>query len=178
MKTGKTPDDFKTLAARKGLLKEGVKAGEIVAWLKNDFGLGHGHAMAIYATFKEGKSKKEPVEKSIAKHFTGARARWKPLFDSLIAHVSRWGDDIRVAPSASYLSILRGDRKMAIVQVSGVRMDIGIKLKGAPVTQQFKSAGSWNTMMTHRVQILDVKPIDNEVMNWLRSAYEQNIKSS
>jgi hypothetical protein len=56
-KTGKTPDDFKKLAEEKGFLKNGivassVKAGEIVAWLKNDFELGHGHAMAIYATFK------------------------------------------------------------------------------------------------------------------------------
>jgi len=25
---------------------------EIVGWLKKDHGLGHGHAMAIYATFK------------------------------------------------------------------------------------------------------------------------------
>ncbi|GAB2833284.1 DUF4287 domain-containing protein [Ferruginibacter profundus] len=51
-KTGKTPEDFKKLATKKGLLTEGVKAGEIVAWLKKDFDLGHGHAMAIYATFK------------------------------------------------------------------------------------------------------------------------------
>jgi hypothetical protein len=56
-KTGKTPDDFKKLAEVKGFLKNGivvssVKAGEIVAWLKQDFELGHGHAMAIYATFK------------------------------------------------------------------------------------------------------------------------------
>jgi hypothetical protein len=55
-KTGKTPEDFKKLANKKGLLKEGVKAGEIVKWLKEDFDLGHGHAMAIYATFK-GKKK-------------------------------------------------------------------------------------------------------------------------
>jgi hypothetical protein len=46
-KTGKTPEDFRTIAVKKGLLKPGVKAGEIVAWLKKDFGLGHGHAMAI-----------------------------------------------------------------------------------------------------------------------------------
>ncbi len=46
---------FKALAEKKGLLAPGVKAGEIVAWLKKDFELGHGHAMAIYATFK-GKS--------------------------------------------------------------------------------------------------------------------------
>jgi len=51
-KTGKSPEDFKKLAEKKGLLKPGVKAGEIVDWLKKDFDLGHGHAMAIYASFK------------------------------------------------------------------------------------------------------------------------------
>ena len=51
-KTGKSPDDFKVLAEKKGLLKPGTKAGDIVAWLKKDFALGHGHAMAIYAVFK------------------------------------------------------------------------------------------------------------------------------
>lgn len=51
-KTGKTPDDFKAIAAEKGLLRPDVKAGQIVAWLKEDFDLGHGHAMAVYATLK------------------------------------------------------------------------------------------------------------------------------
>lgn len=58
-KTGKTPDDFKKLAEKKGLLKPGVKAMAIVNWLKEDFGLGHGHAMAIYATFKGIKQAKK-----------------------------------------------------------------------------------------------------------------------
>jgi hypothetical protein len=31
---------------------DAIKAGEIVTWLKEDFELGHGYAMAIYATFK------------------------------------------------------------------------------------------------------------------------------
>ena len=60
-KTGKSPGDFKKLAEKKGFLKNGeifktVKATEITNWLKEEFELGHGHAMAIYATFK-GKSK-------------------------------------------------------------------------------------------------------------------------
>ncbi len=60
-KTGKNSADFRKLAAQKGLtdsdkIKDGVKAGEIVQWLKEDFGLGHGHAMAIYALLKGIKS--------------------------------------------------------------------------------------------------------------------------
>lgn len=54
-KTGKTPEDFKKLAEEKGFLKDGkleAKATEITNWLKDEFELGHGHAMAIYATFK------------------------------------------------------------------------------------------------------------------------------
>lgn len=56
-KTGKTVDDFKKIAEKKGFLVKGklsptVKAGEIIAWLKEDFELGHGHSMAIYAAFK------------------------------------------------------------------------------------------------------------------------------
>lgn len=56
-KTGKTPEDFKKLAEKKGFLKNGelvktIKATEVTNWLKEEFELGHGHAMAIYATFK------------------------------------------------------------------------------------------------------------------------------
>lgn len=56
-KTGKSPADFKQMAADKGLasehgLAEGIKAGEIINWLKQDFNLGHGHAMAIVAVLK------------------------------------------------------------------------------------------------------------------------------
>lgn len=56
-KTGKSPADFEKLAAAhgftvKGKLREGLKVGEVIAWLKKDFALGHGHAMAIVALLK------------------------------------------------------------------------------------------------------------------------------
>lgn len=64
-KTGKTPADFRAIAERKGFTKKGrlvagVKAGEIVKWLKEDFQLGHGHAMAIFALLKGTKSEDSP----------------------------------------------------------------------------------------------------------------------
>ena len=53
-KTGKGPEELQALADANGLseagrLRPGVKAGQVVDWLKADFDLGHGHAMAIYA---------------------------------------------------------------------------------------------------------------------------------
>lgn len=56
-KTGQGPDDFRRMAAAKGFtdqgrLKASVKAGEVIAWLKADYELGHGHAMAIVALLK------------------------------------------------------------------------------------------------------------------------------
>jgi hypothetical protein len=60
-KTGKNADDLKALADARGLseggkLRPGVKAGEVTDWMKNEYGLGHGHAMAVYALLS-GKKK-------------------------------------------------------------------------------------------------------------------------
>jgi len=52
-KTGKTPEQFKAAAIRAGVLKPDMKAGELVTWLKQEFDLGHGHSMALWAVFKD-----------------------------------------------------------------------------------------------------------------------------
>jgi hypothetical protein len=56
-KTGHSPDDFRRLAAEKGYTQDGaikptVKATDILNWLKTEFSLGHGHAMAIFTLLK------------------------------------------------------------------------------------------------------------------------------
>lgn len=48
--TGITPREFVDLAAGKNLTKH----GEIVAWLKTEHGLGHGHATAISRLITKG----------------------------------------------------------------------------------------------------------------------------
>lgn len=53
-KTGKTPHEFIDLAKEKGFDNPKTKAGEIIAWLAKDFGLGRGHAMAIVYIIKNG----------------------------------------------------------------------------------------------------------------------------
>ncbi len=52
-KTGKTPNEFIALANERGYGPD-TKSGEIVAWLKDDFELGRGHAMALVHVIKNG----------------------------------------------------------------------------------------------------------------------------
>ncbi|MGI0090525.1 MAG: DUF4287 domain-containing protein [Nitrososphaerales archaeon] len=74
VQTGKTPEDFIAQAKKKGFIKNGVvvaKHGEIIAWLKSEFKLGHGHANAIvlYMKYPEVAKKKmlEDIRKTKAK---------------------------------------------------------------------------------------------------------------
>ena len=53
-KTGLTPRQFIQLAHAKGLDDPKVKAGAIVDWLKHDYDLGRGHAMALVHVIKKG----------------------------------------------------------------------------------------------------------------------------
>lgn len=51
--TGIGPDEFIRLAVAKGFARPGTKATAITDWLKADYGLGHGHAMAIVKLLKD-----------------------------------------------------------------------------------------------------------------------------
>ena len=53
-KTGTTPAEFIAMAKERGFDDPSTKAGGIVDWLKQDFGLGRGHAMALVHVIKNG----------------------------------------------------------------------------------------------------------------------------
>jgi Domain of unknown function (DUF4287)/Domain of unknown function (DUF5655) len=168
-KTGKTPADFAKLAAEKGLTKH----GEIVAWLKTDFGLGHGHANAIVAVLLKSDSRSASSDEKLGALFSGKKAHWREASEALLARIMAFGGDVEIAPNETYVNILRGKKKFALLQASSAeRLDVGIKLKGATPEGRLEAAGSWNTMVTHRVRIADPGEVDDEVLGWLKRAYE------
>ena len=52
-KTGRTPREFIEMARERGY-DETTKAGTITDWLKDDFDIGRGHAMALVHVIKNG----------------------------------------------------------------------------------------------------------------------------
>ena len=73
IKTGKTPDDFRKLAAKKGL----TKYSDVVAWLKSDFGLGHGHANAMAQLLVNADKFKAAPSDALARLFEGGKSKWR-----------------------------------------------------------------------------------------------------
>jgi hypothetical protein len=170
-KTGKTPDEFRSVAEAKGLLRDGVKAAEIIAWLKDDYGLGRGHAMAIVDTFKHAREPHLTLSEKIDRHFAATRSRWRPAVDELLAKLQAAGAATTVSPTDRYISLSKGEKKFAIVQVTAERIDVGIKLKLLPTTGRLEDAGRWNSLVTHRVRITDPHEIDDQLVGWLAQAY-------
>src|SRR5262249_55178968 len=140
---------------------------------KEDFGLGRGHAMAIVEVLKGVNSPRLDVDERIDRLFSTNKSSWHAPYDDLYAKIKEFGSDVGVDATDSYISLLKGDKKFGVIYVTGNRMDIGIKLKGAPTEGRFEEAGTWNNMVTHRVRITDPKQIDAELVTWLRQAYDK-----
>lgn len=168
-KTGKSPADFRRLAAKKGL----TKYPELTSWLKSDFGLGHGHANVIAHEIMNAEAPKVTQDEAIAKLFAGKKEKWRKPYDTLAAKLSKFGADVTVGTTSTYISLLHNGKKFGIVMPSSAeRLDIGIKFKGVAPTARLESARTWHNMVTHRVRITDPMQIDKEVLAWLKQAYE------
>ncbi len=170
-RTGKPPEQLVELARAAGLIEPGIKAGQIITWLKENHGLGRGHAMAIVAMIKKQAEPEPTRDEKVARHFSGKKAGWRPAYDGLVQQVTAFGPDANVLAGATYLSLRRAGRKFAIVQVTAERLDVGIKLRDAEANGRLEAAGTWNSMVTHRVRIQRPAEIDQELLGWLERAY-------
>ena len=172
-KTGMDPDDFQKIAAEKGLLVGDIKAGPIQKWLKEDFDLGPGHSMALISVFRERLLEQPTKEQAIDKFFAGPKAFWQLTWDELMSKVMKFGSDVALQPTDTYIGIVRGGKKFAVVATTATRMDVGLKLKGEPVTDRLTASGNWNAMCTHRVRLRDGAELDDQLVGWLRESYDR-----
>jgi hypothetical protein len=172
-KTGMDPEDFQKIAAGKGLLVGDIKAGPIQNWLRDDYDLGAGHAMALVSVFRDSLLVHSTKEEAIDKFFSGPRARWQLTWDELMASVMKFGQGVALQPTDTYIGLTRNGKKFAVVATTATRMDVGLKLKGEPVTERLTASGNWNAMCTHRVKLEDGAELDAQLTGWLREAYER-----
>lgn len=176
--TGKSLAEWAKVAKGSGLAKH----GEVVKFLKEEHGLGHGYANLVAHEAKGSvgiasgkKTTASEGEDLVAAQYSGAKADLRPIYDALIEKVKAFGSDVEIAPKKANVS-LRRSKQFALIQPSTkTRVDVGIQLKEPPrtATDRLEASGSFSSMVSHRVRLERVEDIDTEVVAYLREAYER-----
>ena len=167
--TGKSLDEM----IQSGLATGMTKHKELQTFYSDTYGLTYGNAnvLAIFARDRlKGAAGEE--ENFVDAQYQGKKAELRPLYDALIVGVEAFGDDVEIAPKRTYVS-LRRKKQFALVQPGAGRVDVGINLKGVEPAGRLEKSGSFNSMCTHRVRVAGPDDINDELLGWLRQAYDQ-----
>jgi predicted transport protein len=166
-KTGKPIEQWVGIARKAG----SAKHGDIVKHLKSE-GLTHGYANLVAHHTLQSASVHADAGDLVESQYSGPKAALRPIYDKLMKRVSAFGNDIEVSPKKAYVS-LRRKKQFAIIQPStATRLDVGINLKDAKPTARLEKSGSFNAMVSHRVRVEKAGEIDDELVGWLKEAYE------
>lgn len=167
-KTGKPLEQWLALVKK----QERGKHGEIVAWLKDEHGMGHGFANLVALRHLNPPGAAPAGDDLVAAQYAGKKAALQPLYDKLAAAVAKFGADVVLDPKKAYVS-LRRNKQFGLIQPStATRIDVGINLKGFAPTARLEASGSFNAMVSHRVRIESAADIDAELVGWLKQAYQ------
>lgn len=167
-KTGKSADYWINLVKKSGLAKHGEK----MKLLKEDHGFTHGYANTIVHLSKNDSTFNTENKNDLVDAQYKGKESLKPIYDKLVNEISKFGKDVELAPKKAYVS-LRRKKQFGLIQASTkTRVDIGVNLKGVEPSGVAEKAGSWNTMVSHRIRIENAKEVNKEVINWLKEAYK------
>jgi hypothetical protein len=60
-----------------------------------------------------------------------------------------------------------------MVKPAAKHLDVGLILPEEPTTDRFESAATFNALFSHRVRVRSVDDVDDELVGWLRRAWER-----
>ncbi|HEY3141782.1 MAG TPA: DUF4287 domain-containing protein [Acidimicrobiales bacterium] len=169
-KHGRTIAEWKSQMRSTGLQSH----KELVAWLKDEHGFGHGHASALTSHFLSAGTPKETADDKIDALFPDRKAHWRPVYDRLAGEISGFGD-VKVLPKNTLVGFGTKAQFAMLQPSTPERFDVGLKLPGVEPTDRLEAAGSWNQMMTHRVRLTNADQVDAELLAWLAQAYKASL---
>lgn len=163
-KTGKSLTEWKTLLKAKSYTKH----SEAVNFLKKEHEVTHGFANTIVSLSKdENKTPSDLIENQY-----NGKENLLSIYKSLISIVKDFGEDAKIVPKKTEVSLDRKKKFAVIKPATKTRIDLGLKLKDKATTDRLENSGPFGTMCTHRVRITDISQIDNELKEWLKEAYK------
>lgn len=165
--TGKTLEQWTGIVTKENFAKH----GEIIKFLKETHGLTHGFANLIAHKSKGSDAGSVENSDDLIKVQYKGKENHKAIYDKLIADIQTFGNDIEIAPKNAYVSLRRKKQFATLQPATKTRFEIGINLKGQEPAGKLE-AEKPNSMCSHKIKISDINEIDTEIMNWIKTAYE------
>jgi len=168
-KTGKPLDHWIAVVSQAKIEKH--KA--IIDFLKSEHGFTHG--FANFVALKTKKSDAASIDDAdlLNNQYKGKEGL-KHIYEMLVTTIDTFGGDIIMTPKKDSVSIIRKKQFALIKPATKTRIDLGLKLKDKPTTERLENSGPFGAMCTHRVRLSNTDEIDNELIGWLKEAYEES----
>jgi hypothetical protein len=164
--SGRSFADWKALARASGIEKHAA----LLAYLKDTHGLTYGYANLVAHMTKREVAEPPASGDPIDVVFSGSKAALRPINDRLLDVARAFGSDVEVAPKQTTVSLRRHKQFACITPASAKRIELGIQVKGATETERLRA---WPGGMTsHRVSLTAFDDVDDELIAWLRAAYD------
>ena len=156
---GKTIDELVLVVTESGLTKH----NEVVAMLKQRYGMSHGAAHRVSLTARNRAAPPATADSGVAPPL-------QEVYAGLLEKAVSLGKDVEQAPKRGYVS-LRRRKQFAMLQPGARWINVGLVLAKQPPKGRLESAAKWNALFTHRVRVAAKADIDDELESWLKRAY-------
>ena len=158
---GKTIAELELAVTESGL----VKHNEVVAMLKQRYGMSHAAAHRVSLTARNRAVTTPVASATVAPPL-------QAVYTRLLARAASLGEDVEQAPKKGYVS-LRRRRQFAMIQPGAKWINLGLILAQHPPSARLEPATKWNALFTHRVRLASADEIDDELETWLQTAYDE-----
>jgi hypothetical protein len=180
-KTGRSLDDWVDLAKKKAPADEKGRA----AWLKQEHGLGTNYAGWITeVSFGRGMEHIDPeiylatAEKYVNEMYSGKREALRPAYEALLKLGLSVADDVKACPCQTMVPLYRNHVIAQIKPATNSRIDVGFALKDMKPAGRLIDTGGFakKDRITHRIEVTSLEDIKDDVVKWLKKAYEMDAK--
>lgn len=181
-KTGRSLEEWIGLVKKDGPKDEKSRR----EWLKTKHKLGMNHAGWI-AERAEGKGGDIDTPETYLKaavqyveeQYAGPKEKLRPIYDELLRLGKSLGDDVKTCPCKTIVPLYRKHVFAQIKPTTNTRVDFGLCLtqyKGKLPKRLVDTGGlAKKDRITHRMELKSVAEIDDEVKQWLRTAYDLDL---
>lgn len=166
-KTGKSLEEWMQVLSTESFAKH----SEAVKFLKEKHDVTHGFANTIVTLSKKENTTEEDL---VGNQYKGKESLF-PIYEKLLAAIQQFGEEVQIKPKKTSVSLVRKKQFALLKPATKTRIDLGLKLKGKDITERLENSGPFGSMCTHRVRITSADDVNEELISWLKEAYEKAV---